>query len=588
MKYFFNHHLNENFVCLNTESLDELDILSRLPFIYKNKTRSLLYTRFQYLVNLNRMMKVRPATSADLKLLKKRFEEIKYYHSLSKDITPPEFPYQKYIKKSSPIKLKKFQLVGSEYMYRVKQCVMADDVGLGKTIQTLVTLCRLIDEGHIEGSILIVTLASVKHQWKNEILENIDLKLMPSMRNLCVVEGALKDRKLLYGLKRKIYIMNYEQFIFDFSCIATMKITIDAIICDEASQIKNPSAQRTKKIKTLMRNVKFKYLLTATPIENKLMDLFSLYDFIDKTIFISHYYFLKCYCIFSTFRLKKSFFVKDSITGKHKRIVKEVGPPIKKFKQYINLEDAKYKFRGYYIRRTAEGAGVDMPEFVPQLRVVKLLPEQRKLYNKVKDNADMSPIKKRHTLHAICNDPESLGEEFLIKSAKIKELMYLLENDLSDKKIIVFSEYRRFMNVLYRKLKKYNPLYIHGGVPSSERERIKQKFNKLAKYKILLATRAAERGLDSPVASVIINMDLPDNPSRLKQRAGRGRRLSSKHKYLHIINILGENTIEQKTVERIFGKMELFQKFFSEDTPDLVVGNSFYDGLSMDEVNELY
>ena len=556
------------FIFLKAENIDEFESLEKLLYVKKNKTRDLFCVRFQYLLDLNAVFKLKPESDLDKKYLLSLFNHIKYLKSLSSQVKGSAFDYSKYISPASTIKLQEFQRIGADYIFSAKKCILADDVGLGKTIQTILAICRGIEEGLIKNSILIVAPASVKYQWKNEILDNIRLDLFPEFKSIVIVEGSKIERQVLYKLKKKIYIVNYEQFLFDFKELYLLSDSIDAVILDEASMIKNAQAQRSKKIKTILNDTQFKIQLTATPIENKLHDLYSLCQFLDPSIFTSYKYFTDQYCLFQEFRLGRS------------------GPLIRRISGYRNLSNARIKIAGFYLRRTVEMVGVQLPKFIVQLRYVELLPEQRKLYDDIKNRAFLSKMKQIHLLHQICNDPETLDEVTIAKSAKIKELLNVL-NECSTEKIIIFSFYRRFTNLLYQKLKEYNPLYIHGDVRPSDREKYKQMFNKIDKYRIMIMTKAGERGIDLPAASILVNMDLPENPSALKQRCGRPRRMSSKHESIRIINILAKDTIEEKTVQNIFRKVNLFTAFFAEDNPDLV-GGSFYKGLSSKELVKLF
>jgi SNF2 family DNA or RNA helicase len=570
MIYYFDPKQNPEFAYLNSETMEEHEVLSKQLYVYRDKMKSIFFVKFQYLVELSRVVTLKPQYPKDKDHLKGLFDKIKALDAICQQKTYDGYDYNKHLNPDSEIQLKTFQQWGCDFIYQVKSCILADDVGLGKTIQSVLALCRLSTDGFIKNSIMIVAPASIKYQWKNEIRKYVNPKTNPELDDIEIIEGSKEDRLECYNKKAKIYIVNYELFINDFDKLMKFSRTMDAIIVDEASKIKTPSAQRTRKLNVLMGNTPIKMLLTATPIENKLLDLYSLCHFIDKSIYISYAHFEKTYCRFMKFQLGRT------------------GVWIKKLVGYQNLGDAKLKIAGRYLRRTVDMVGEQMPKFIIQLRTVDLLPEQRKLYDKIKDDDYEFRIAQIHDLHSACNAPEILGSDIIAKSAKINELLDLLENELSSEKVIIFSYYKRFTDVIVQKLKKYNPLYIHGGVTPQDREKFKQMFNKMEKYRAMVMTSAGEYGIDFPSASVVINMDLPDNPSRLKQRCGRVRRLSSKFKNVRIINIFAKDTIETKTVERIFKKMALFERFFEEDTPDMVAGGSWYTKLTDSQLKTLF
>ncbi len=574
MRYYFEK--GKELAYIKAESLEEHEILLRIPYVRKSKTKSVFGVSIKYLVNLNRGHELTPDTPADKDILRKRIDKIRYLDSLSNELKHKGFNYQVYLRKSA-FKMHGFQQVGVEFLVKAKKCILADDVGLGKTIQALVSLCHVFHNKEITGKVIIITKSSCKYQWKDAIRELIDTEKTPELKKnrVVVVHGSRKRRREMYNDPNiKVYLMNYEQFIHDYASLVMLSRDVEAVIADEASKIKNISAKRTEKIKTLLGQCKIKWSLTAAPIENKLMDLFSLIDFIDRGIFLNVKWFKKKYCEEMSFRLG------PYINGQ------PVGPKITKIKSYKNLNDAKLKIKGLYLRRTAEMVGVQLPKFIVTLRLVELEKEQRKLYDKVRDIEGMAIGKKRAALRRIINDPVKFTKGALKKNPKVEELLECLEEN-NEAKAIVFSQYKKFTDLIVKNIKDYNPLYIHGGVGSKDRERYRKAFNKKEKHRVLVMTSAGEEGIDTPSGSIVYNMDLPENPQRLKQRCGRIRRMSSKFKNVRIINIFAIDTIEDKTVKNIFKKMDLFTKFFAEDNANLVSGKSFYKGMHKKRIKEL-
>ena len=568
MKYYFENRDSE-LISVKAESLEEHERLLRLRYVLKNKKKDVFKVTIKYLVNLHRIFKIEPESLKDKEILEEKIKKLRYLVSLENKLKHDGFNYQVYLKKKAA-KLYEFQKVGIEYLVKAKHAILADDVGLGKTIQTITALCHLIKKKEITGKIIIITRSSIKYQWLSSFKEFVDFDVVPELKkNIIVIEGGRKRRNELYKKNAKVYLMNYEQFIHDFKPLVLLSRDIDAVVVDEASKIKNPDAQRTKRIKTLLNNCSIKYLLTATPLENKLLDLYSLVEFLDRKVFLTIDWFKKKYCEFMRFRLGYT------------------GPMITKIKRYKNLNDAKQKIKGLYLRRTAEMVGVQLPKFIVQLRLVDLSKEQQKYYDKIKANDELSISMKMQLLHQICNDPSKLTGGAIKKSAKIDELLNELENNDEGTKAIIFSQYKKFTDAIFKQLKKYKPLYIHGGTSPRDREKFRKMFNKQKDRNILIMTSAGEEGVDAPAGSVVYNMDLPDNPSRLKQRCGRIRRLSSKFKTVRIVNILTRNTIEEKTVKNIFKKMSLFTKFFSEDNANLVSNKRFYKGIDKLSVDQI-
>ena len=121
-----------------------------------------------------------------------------------------------------------------------------------------------------------------------------------------------------------------------------------------------------------------------------------------------------------------------------------------------------------------------------------------------------------------------------------------------------------------RELAEHSPLYLCGATPSNEREILKNQFD-VGDSKILIATEAGERGLNLQIASVIINMDLPFNPAKLKQRIGRIYRIGSKHETIRVINLLTNDTVEERVLKLLEGKRDIFLNFFKLDSYDPIM-----------------
>lgn len=556
-------------VALKCETLDETDLAKGLPYLKHAKQDA--WCRFNYLANLKRVVNLRAERPEDKEKLRAALEFAMGLSALENVIDTDGIegvPYfDKYLVKG--LTYYGFQNVGMLYMTMARKCVLGDDCGVGKTLMTLGALAELKSNGVFDGHVLIVTPASVKYQWRSEIREKMKVGWM---KDLVVVEGTAKEREAIYRSERSIFIMNYEQVLIDSAVIASTGFhqKIGALVLDEAGRVKNHDAKRTRALNMLFGNVGIKFLLTATPIENKLEDLYSLVNFVDSSVLVSRRLFEMMYCVYREIRLGR------------------FGPKIRKLTGYRNLDDAKKKLTGVYLRRTVKMVGAQLPKFVVQIRIVDLMKEQRKLYDDEKVKSEGKGMFQIHRLMAICNDPEVLDGAQMERSAKVKELLDFMEELEPGEKVVVFSFYERFARILVRKLAKYNPLYICGSVPAKDREKMRNKFNRVDAYRVMVMTSAGEFGVDFPAAGTVVNMDLPDNPARLKQRCGRIRRLSSKHESVRVVNILARDTIEEKTVGRIFKKMELFTEFFNEDNPDLVSGGSFYAGMSDKEMRKLY
>lgn len=334
MLYSFDRKKEPEQASLCAETADEVDVLIRQHDVYRNKWKSIFFVRFQYLLDIGRVTHLKPRTPEDKAHLKELFDRTKAFECVCHLKTYAGYDYSHHLRKKGRLKLKTFQQIGCDFMYKAKKCILADDADLGKNLQAILALCRMSAEGVINDSIMIVTSKSKQHQWRDDLLKYINFKINPELKDITIIEGAKNTKLRRYQKKSKIFILNHELFAYDAGHIAPLSESIDALIVDEAAKIKAPSAKRTRNLTNLMEKTPIKLCLTEATIENSLGDLYPLCNLIDKTIFISRKRFEKRYCEFVPFQVGKLW--------------------LRKIIGYKNFKDAKLKMAGRYLRRTAD------------------------------------------------------------------------------------------------------------------------------------------------------------------------------------------------------------------------------------------
>ena len=475
--------------------------------------------------------------------------------------------YNKKLKEKIDFKkdLRAYQLCDIEYMIDKINILNANDMGLGKTIECIY-LIKLLHEKQIIENALIVVPNSLKIQWTKEIKDCLG----EDYKNLTLIESN-KNRYNTYNHLNKLFtITNYELLNRD---IDYYKRKWGVIVLDEASRIKNPKVSISKKIKTL--DSSFKIALTGTPIENKLEELYSIYEFLNKDLLGSQFYFDSKY-------ITRGFF--NNIVG------------------YKNLDQLRKKIDNSYIRHTIAEVINDLPKCIQSTRHIILKDEQLKLYNgivndvieiiknkKNKDEViDVNTLAKVTYLREVC-DSANLVDKKINESSKIIELNNIIDDiDIKNNKIIIFSQFAQMINLIegnlndnYKELK-YGK--ITGEIDIKERNEIIERLNN-DNLDIMLLTDCGAFGLNLQQANILINIDLPFNPAIIKQRIGRVYRIGQKN-VTRVINLIVKDSIEERVLEIIDTKKNLFDSVFdNSNCKEIKIKKS--NGITYKELNGL-
>ena len=433
-----------------------------------------------------------------------------------------------------------YQKEGIDFALFQKSAIIADEMGLGKTIQAIgiaILKKRIFDF----RKTLVVCPASLKEQWKKEIEKFSDEKAL-------VIEGFPDEREKQYQDKNHLFfIINYETILRDQ--LALNKAGFDFVILDEAQRIKNFETKTASSI----RRLAFKHILviTGTPIENRLIDIFSIVSAINPYFFGPLWEFSYQHCLFDT--------------EKHNKI-----------NGYYNLQQLNKRLESILIRREKRKVLSQLPN-VQQINVpVNLSPLQAD-YHASYARGIASIIRKKFmtpydlqklqlllaSMRMVCDSTYLIDEE-TNESPKLDELKYILLEKLdvanSDRKIIIFSEWVKVHKLIGHILRENNIGYaeLNGSVPVKLRGDLIKKFETNPHCKIFLSTEAGGSGLNLQVADTLINFELPWNPAKKNQRIGRIDRLGQKSNKLTIFNFITRNSIEQQIASGLLVKQNLF------------------------------
>ena len=402
--------------------------------------------------------------------------------------------------------------------------ILADEMGLGKTIQTISFLLNKKDKLS-----LIVTPTSLIHNWKSEFE-----KFAPSLK-IGISHGLKKDR------------LNLIKNIYDYDIILTTygslrndldyyeKIKFDYCIIDEAQNIKNPLASATDAVKAINANNKF--ALTGTPIENNLLELWSIFDFIMPGYLYS---LTKFNAVFIRDENKidnlKAMIKPFILRRTKKEVIKELPPKIEK-KYFVEMGKSQKNAYGIYVENVKEKLN-DKKEIKNKITVFSYLTKLRQL----------------------CLDPSLVIEDYKGKSAKIDTCLEILKEQINDdNKILVFSQFTSVLNSLGEKLSKnkISYYYLDGSTKSMDRINLVNDFNNNEDVKVfLISLKAGGTGLNLTSANTVIHFDPWWNPSVENQASDRAHRIGQKN-VVEVIKLITKGTIEEKILELQQKKKEL-------------------------------
>lgn len=443
----------------------------------------------------------------------------------------------------SPVQAELFpyQQEGIKFVLFRKAAIIADEMGLGKTLQAI-TAAILKKKIFGFKKTLIVCPATLKSQWKKEIEKF-------SSEKAHIITGTPNLREEQYMNNDSFFwIVNYEMVLRDHSIIN--KAGIDFLILDEAQKIKNYETKTSSSIKRL--NPTHTLVITGTPIENRLIDIYSIMSVIDPYFFGPLWEFSYQHCLFDPTK-------PDKING------------------YYNLQELNQKLSEILIRREKRNVIKELPN-VQQINIpinLSSLQEEfhasyasgisRIISKKFLTPYDLQRLQQLLTGMRMVCDSTYLIDDQTNESPKMDVLKEILFEKFdignTDRKIIIFSEWVKVHKLIGQMLRenKIGFVELTGKVPVNLRGELIKKFENRPECKIFLSTEAGGAGLNLQVADILINFELPWNPAKKNQRIGRIDRLGQKSEKLTIYNFITRNSIEQQIAAGLLVKQNLFE-----------------------------
>ena len=451
--------------------------------------------------------------------------------------------------------LRDYQLTGFKWFKTLSHYefggILADEMGLGKTVQTI---AFLLSEKNKKS--IIVTPTSLIYNWRSEFE-----KFAPTMK-IKIVHGNKEDREFskdeikdidvlitTYGTLRNDYNL-YEDITFDFCII------------DEGQNIKNPLSQSSEVVKELKAKVKF--ALTGTPIENNLIELWSLFDYI-----------LPGY-LYSKRKFQEKFIKADKGSEELKKLIKP-----------------------FILRRLKSDVMSELPDKIEKRFLIEMTEEQKKVYKAYVDDVKVKMKEKDFTtdkitifsyltkLRQLTLDPAILIEGYTGGSGKIDVTVELVEKFIKEKhKILLFSQFTSVLDSIKKVLEAegIEYFYLDGATKASERVQLVNEFNASDKVKIfLISLKAGGTGLNLTSADVVIHFDPWWNPAIEDQATDRAHRFGQKN-VVEVIKLIAKGSIEEKIIKLQESKKEIINEIMSGN----YTNGGFLSSLSADEIKELF
>lgn len=460
-----------------------------------------------------------------------------------------------------------YQWEGAAFLYYKGRALLSDEMGLGKTCQIVAAVLAGLKEGKF-SRVVIICPAHLKQQWRAEFLKFSYIEPV-------VVDGDREKREKIYASlgEEFVAVVGYETIRqadkWDLGKI--LKLKPDCLVCDEIHHAKDRTTLTARALRAF-KNVSHKFLATGTPFQKHAEDVYSIFEILDKEILGS----------LKGFREK---YVVSRFNGRYTEII-----------GYRNLGELHRRISPYMVRRRKVDVGLQLPEKLVQTILVDMTEEQQVLHSRIMNDLKLAleeleeaegrkklELENRvkvyfNFLQEIADCPGLLAQSQSreakkyagsARSPKLELLKDIVDEKVaSGEKVVVFTKYRRFLDMIVRSLSSYAPLVIHSGISDNcqtkqssclkcgavkvcnSRRRAQELFNK-GDCMVLVCTDAAQEGVNLQGGSTLIHVDVLWNPAAMDQRSDRIHRADSEHERVHIIQLVSAGSVEERMLSRL-------------------------------------
>lgn len=443
--------------------------------------------------------------------------------------------------------LRGFQKTGFRWLKTINSyglCgILADEMGLGKTLQIISLFLSEKEEKGAEIS-LIVCPASLVYNWESEIC-----RFAPELR-ACVITGSLDERSKLikmYG-EYDVFITSYDLLKRDMDLYSDIEFRFEVI--DEAQYIKNYFTQSAKAVKAIRS--KSRFALTGTPIENRLSELWSIFDYLMPGFLYTY-----------------------------KRFREEFELPIVRDGDAEALGRMRRMIAPFVLRRLKADVLCELPEKLDNVVISKMDPEQEKLYaatvSELKASLENSSssalgsdairvLAALTRLRQICCDPSLIYENYSGGSAKLETCLDIVRETIeSGHKVLIFSQFTSMLEIFERRLlaEGIDFFTLTGTTGKEKRMSLVNSFQTGKTPVFLISLKAGGTGLNLTAADVVIHYDPWWNTAAQEQATDRAHRIGQKHVVM-VYKFIAKGTIEENILNLQENKKKLAESIIGE------------------------
>ncbi|MEW9698611.1 SNF2 helicase associated domain-containing protein [Paenibacillus sp. SI8] len=408
--------------------------------------------------------------------------------------------------------------------------ILADDMGLGKTLQSIAFIVSMLPEiRERKLPAIIVSPASLVYNWRNEFK-----KFAPELL-VVIADGTRVERTkiLKHAANVDVIIASYPLLRRDIDLYVDS--SFHTLILDEAQVFKNYATQTAQAVKVI--RAQYRFALTGTPVENRLEELWSIFDAVFPALF-----------------------------------------PARKAFNELSRETVAKRIRPFLLRRLKTDVLKELPEKIESLQASELLPEQKKLYAAYLAELQQETLKHLNEqgfqknrikilagltrLRQLCCHPSLFVEDYTGSSAKFEQLLEIIEDCRSaGKRLLIFSQFTQMLALMERELSVQGVpyFYLDGQTPPAERVELCNRFNGGERDLFLLSLKAGGTGLNLTGADTVVLYDLWWNPAVEQQAADRAHRIGQQN-VVQVIRLVTQGTVEDKMYELQQRKKNLIEE----------------------------
>ncbi|MCM1342912.1 MAG: DEAD/DEAH box helicase [Muribaculaceae bacterium] len=450
--------------------------------------------------------------------------------------------------------MRKYQKHGYRWLCTLESSgfggILADDMGLGKTLQVIAVLLAARNEGKLEAPALIVTPASLVYNWQEEFT-----RFAPELSVGLIVGSQAQRREILNRYKSwDVLVTSYDLLKRDIADYEGRQFSYQVI--DEAQFIKNHSTAAAKSVKIVKSRVK--YALTGTPIENRLSELWSIFDYLMPGFLYGY----------ETFKKElETPIVKNQDADAAKRLKRMVSPFILRRLKGDVLKDLPEKLEEtYYAKMEEKQQQLYDGQVVHMRKMLEKQTEENYRKNKIQVLAELTKLRQ------ICCDPSLLFEDYGGESAKRAACMDLIRSAIEgEHKILLFSQFVSMLELLEEDLVKQQiPYYkITGETAKEKRLELVRSFNTDPTPLFLISLKAGGTGLNLTGADIVIHYDPWWNLAVQDQATDRAHRIGQT-RAVSVYKLIMKDSIEEKILRMQEEKRNLAEKILSGENGGIV------------------